>query len=227
VGQLRELEKVMDFALSEYGAVDIWVNNAGVSPAYGPTMDINHLEVEDVIQTNILGAYYGSMLAVRHFVDRGNGKLINILGRGYRKPIPYQNAYASSKSWLYNFTLALAHEYKESGIGIYAFSPGIVDTDMLRKVRVVDGYESSVDRLETVMRMWGNPARVPSDQAVWIASSETDGRTGLVIKTFTKRLILKGLIGEVWRKMRRQTPEPIEISITRILPAARTEIDNE
>ena len=51
------------------------------------------------MQTNILGTYYGSRVAMLHFTAQRSGKLINLLGRGYKGPLPWQNAYGSSKAW--------------------------------------------------------------------------------------------------------------------------------
>lgn len=135
VGILEDLEKLARYTIEKYGKFDVWVNNAGLSPAYGPTIHIPHKQNEIVFQTNIMGTYYGSLTAMKHFLERGEGKLINISGRGDKEPVPLQNAYASSKAWMRNFTLALAEEYKESGVCVYLLKPGMVDTDMLRKIK--------------------------------------------------------------------------------------------
>ena len=42
-----------------------------------------------------------------------------------------QNGYASSKSWMRTFTLSLAKEYAKSGVGVFAFNPGMMSTDFL------------------------------------------------------------------------------------------------
>ena len=83
--------------------------------APAPTVPSDRFEA--VLKTNIWGNYYGSIAAMHHFVPRGSGKLINLLGRGDSEPVPLQNAYASSKAWLKNFTLALAKEYKAQRCG--------------------------------------------------------------------------------------------------------------
>ena len=143
-----------------------------------------------VVNTNILGTYYGSYAALRRFLAQGSGKLINLLGRGWQgKPVPWQNAYSSSKAWVHSFTLALAEETKQggaAGIGIFAFSPGMVLTDMLTDVDVIEGSEEKLSRFPTIVRMWGKPAEVPAAKAVWIASSATDGKTGELYDILTR-----------------------------------------
>ena len=95
-----------------------------------------------------------------------------------------QSAYASSKAWIRNFTLALAKEYKECGVGVYAFSPGMMTTEMLTDVRVVAGYEHLLKSFPMVVRALGKPPEAPARKAVWLASSATDGRTGLEVSVF-------------------------------------------
>jgi NAD(P)-dependent dehydrogenase (short-subunit alcohol dehydrogenase family) len=133
--------------------------------------------------------------------------------------VPFQNAYAASKAWNRGFTLALAREYRETGVGIFAFSPGMVDTDLLRKVEVVAGYEERLKPLKTVMRLWANPPEVPAHKALWLASSATDGRTGLDVRLLGPAGMVRGVLREGWRRLMRRPAAPIELSVTSV-PAA-------
>ena len=208
IGDQAQVRALTDRTLKTFGRFDIWVNNAGLSAPYGPTIDIPSSRFEAVLRANIWGTYYGSIAAMKHFVSRDTGKLINLLGRGDKEPVPMQNAYASSKAWIRNFTLALAKEYKNSGVGVYGFNPGLVMTDMLDRVEAMEGYEERVRPLETVARMWGNPPAVPAERAVWLASSATDGRTGLEIHVLKPTVIMGGLLRELGRRLTRR-PAPL------------------
>jgi len=218
VGSLEEVENLSLKAIEEFGKIDVWINNAGVSAPYGPTIQIPHEQILNLFQTNILGTYNGSLVAMRFFLNQGQGKLINVSGRGDKAPVPLQNAYASSKSWMRSFTLALAEEYKQSGIGVYLFQPGLVDTDMLRKVDVVEGYENRIEPLKSVIRMWGNEPEVPAKKVVWLASQATDGKTGLVVSVFNRRRMVFGLLREVLGRILRHDMEQIEIEINIVEP---------
>jgi glucose 1-dehydrogenase len=218
VGSLEEVEGLSLKATEEFGKIDVWINNAGISAPYGPTIQISYDEIVNLIQTNILGTYHGSLAAMRYFLKEKQGKLINVSGRGDKGPVPLQNAYASSKSWVHSFTLALAEEYKNSGIGVYLFRPGIVDTDMLRKVAVVEGYGNRIEPLKSVMRMWGNDPEVPAKKAVWLASQATDGKTGLVVSVFNRRRMVFGLLREVLRRILRHDMEQIDLEIQTVNP---------
>lgn len=194
VGEREQVEALANFAAQTYGHFDVWVNNAGVSAPYGPTVHIEPDAFIGALKTNIFGVYYGSIYAMRHFLPVHAGKLINILGRGDNGPVPMQNAYASSKAWVRAFTLALAKEYRQSGVGVFAYNPGLMRTDLMEKIDAIDGFEERLAPLNTVMELWANPPSIPAERAVWLASSETDGRTGLEVKEMGLMHMLSGVI---------------------------------
>jgi glucose 1-dehydrogenase len=132
VGDLEQVKALAEHAVKMFGKIDIWVNNAGYAGIYGPTAAIDPQDFERVVRTNILGEYYGSWVALQHFLAQGTGgKLINLLGRGDTGPVAFQNAYASSKAWVRNFTLALAKAVwlasgatvGETGLGVHFSTP--------------------------------------------------------------------------------------------------------
>lgn len=213
VADMQQVTALAELARSTFNGLDIWVNNAALSTIYGQSAHIPIERFEATLKANIFGTYYGSIVAVRQFLGQGRGKLINLLGRGDRQPVPLQNAYASSKTWVRNFTLALAKEYQARGIGIYAFNPGLVTTDMLSQVESLPGYEGQLKTLETITRMWGNPPEVPAQKALWLASAATDGKTGLEVNVLTTDRVVRGLLNEGWRILTRQTPQGMTVNI--------------
>lgn len=218
VADLQQVTALAELARVTFGGLDIWVNNAGLSNIYGQSAHLPIERFEATLRTNIFGTYYGSIVAIRHFLGQGRGKLINLLGRGDRQPVPLQNAYASSKTWVRSFTLALAKEYRTRGIGIYAFNPGLVTTDMLSQVEALPGYEGQLKALETVTRMWGNPPEVPAQKALWLASKATDGKTGLEINVLTTGRIVRGLLGEGWHIVSRRAPQGMTVNVRTVPP---------
>ncbi|MGI9061868.1 MAG: SDR family NAD(P)-dependent oxidoreductase [Ktedonobacteraceae bacterium] len=219
VGDLSQVKTLADHAIQTFGKIDIWVNNAGISSVYGPTVACDPQEFESVMRTNILGEYHGSLVAMQYFLARGKGgKLINLLGRGDKEPVPYQNAYASSKAWVRNFTLALAKENAKTGIGIYAFNPGLVNTDLLRKVDVVEGFEAKLKPFSTIIRLFANLPSVPAEKAVWLASAATDGKTGLEVKVLGPRVLLGGVLQELRRKITHQPMPDTSVELKSVVP---------
>ncbi|MAT45011.1 MAG: SDR family oxidoreductase [Anaerolineaceae bacterium] len=215
--KLENMEMLAGEAISTFGRLDIWVNNAGIGAPYGLTMSISPERIKKVVDTNIMGVYYGSHVAMQHFLAQGSGKLINMLGRGDSGPVPFQNAYASSKVWVKNFTRALAKEYARTGVEVMAFNPGLVITDMLTQVDVIDGYEKKVLPLNTVIRFWGNMPEKPAQKVVWMASSATDHRNGLMVNFLSFGRMMVGIGKELWRLLTRapiKTPT-IQVRVTK------------
>ncbi len=218
VVHLDQMESLAEYAISQFGKLDIWVNNAGTSGPYGPTMDFTPQDFYLVVETNILGVYNGSRTALQHFLLQGSGKLINILGHGYNRPVPWQNTYGASKAWVLSFTKALAEETKDSHVGVFAFNPGMVLTDLLTDVSVIEGSEGRLKIYPTIVRMWARPAEIPADKVVWLASPATDGKTGLLVNIFSPWVMLRGALKEGLRILTKKPAPDMGIRINTIPP---------
>jgi NAD(P)-dependent dehydrogenase (short-subunit alcohol dehydrogenase family) len=218
VSKIEEVEALAEHALRTFGQIDIWINNAGLSAPFGPTAQIHSQVVQDLINTNITGTYNGSVVALRKMTRQGHGKLINLLGRGDTGSVPFQNAYSSSKIWVRNFTRALAKEYQGSGIDILGFNPGLVRTEMISQVEAITGMEPKLEALRLVNRVWGNDADVPASKALWLASSATDGRSGLRVTVLTPAFMIGRVLSTGWRWLLRQPLENPALNITSVEP---------
>lgn len=216
VADIAQVEGLAEHAIQTFGHIDIWVNNAGLSAPYGPTAHIPAEHFMKVVNTNIVGTYNGSVIAMRHFLKRKSGKLINVLGRGDTGAIPLQNAYSSSKVWIRNFTKVLAKEYKDSGIEVIGFNPGLVRTEFLSSVQAVQGYETKLNPLRYVVMLWGNEVDVPAQKALWLASSATDGKTGLLVKMLTSGFMISRLISVPLTRLWRNHNDLMELNITSV-----------
>jgi len=219
VGNLADVKRVAAQAVQAFGKIDIWVNNAGVAGVYGPTAALDPAVIERGIRTNILGVYYGSIVAIQRFLAQdGGGKLINMLGRGDRKPVPLQNAYAPTKAWVRSFTHALAREYSDKRIGVYMLNPGLMDTELMREISVIQGFEEKVKPLASVMRLWANPPATPAEKAVWLASPATDGKTDLESHVLTMSTMVRGLLRYATRRLLRRPLPEITLDIHSVAP---------
>ena len=218
VSQPEQVSALAALAVQTFGKVDIWFNNAGLETAYGPTMRYSAVDFTKVVQTNTLGVYHGSRTALQLFLPQRSGKLINMVGKGYKGPAPYQNAYGASKAWVLSFTKALAQEYADSGVDILNFSPGMVITDMLTQFDVVQGHEHRLKAFPAVLRILGRKPDYPARKAVWAASSATDGKTGLLVNSFSLGVVLQGLFKEIARLIARRPSDLPEIHMRSVPP---------
>jgi len=225
VTDLSQVRALSAFAIKTFAHYDVWINNAGISGPYGPTNEISPDNFQHVIQTNIMGTYFGSKVALEHFADMQQGKLINILGHGYKGPVPYQSAYASSKSWVRSFTMALAMEVLLPKVGVFAFAPGMMLTDLLTHVDVVAGHEDRLKVFPMVIRMLSRHPSTAAQKAIWIASSATDGKTAKLFTVPMTSFLLKSIGKEMRRRISKSKDAPLQLSIHSI-PAYSPEKEN-
>jgi NAD(P)-dependent dehydrogenase (short-subunit alcohol dehydrogenase family) len=223
VSRLDQVRSLAEFTIAHFGSYEIWVNNAGLSAPYGPSVHIQPEEFQAVINTNILGVYNGSITAMQHFLPRRIGTLINITGRGDRGPQPMQNAYASSKAWMRSFTESLAREYQNSGVNIFAFNPGMMRTDMTQQVSAVQGYENRLEILDKVLRILSVSPDASAQTAVRLASSAANRRHKIFVRQMTISQMAGGMLRELGRRISGKTGEPQPVQVTVVPPA----IDNQ
>lgn len=220
VSDIAQVEALAQFAVEHFKRFDVWVNNAGYAAPYGPIAHVAPSAFMRVVQTNIIGTYNGSMVALRYFLPARRGKLINILGRGSGgEASPNQAAYAASKAWEASFTRSLAKDYRKSGVGIHAYNPGMMTTDFLTDLVAVAGFEGRLKRaMPTVIRMWAKPPEVPAQRVAWLASAATDGKTGLELREMNALNMAAGAIREGWARLTQRQQSGPEVKIT-LVPA--------
>jgi NAD(P)-dependent dehydrogenase (short-subunit alcohol dehydrogenase family) len=220
VSDPAQVEALACFAIEKHGGFDIWVNNAGTAGTYAPTMDVAPDLFLGVLHTNLLGTYYGSTTAMRHFLPRKDGKLINILGAGSRAPVPNQNAYGSTKAWIRVFTLALAKETKDSGVGVYALQPGLMETELLTHIVTVERHEKRLRSfMPFLIRAGGSKPEVAARKALWLASSATDGKTALDVSAGSRFSFLSGFLREGLRQLLHLPARQVELDV-KVIPSA-------
>ena len=131
VTRRSDVERLRDRALDRFGAVDVWINNAGRGLSV-PVLELTDEHVDDMILTNVKSALYGMQAIVPYFMERGRGHLVNVSSFLARAPLaPIRSAYSASKAALNSLTanlrMELAQRYPE--IHVSTVMPGIVRTD--------------------------------------------------------------------------------------------------
>lgn len=161
MGDHNQVEALWDFAVGRFGAVDIWINNAGIAQAQSDFWELEPDLIRDLVQTNITGAMYGARVALAGFQKQGQGAFYNMEGLGSDgRRVDGLTLYGTSKRALNYLTGNLAAEVKGSDIIVGALSPGMVMTDLILKRyrgRPPEEWESArrifnilADRVDTV-----------------------------------------------------------------------------
>ena len=128
---MRSVENIRQLAAKAVefgGAIDVWINNAGVLAA-GALEQIPADVNEDVIRTNLMGYMHSAHTVLPYFKEQGYGLLINNISIGGWFPTPYGAAYTASKFGIRGFSESLKGELNEfPDIHICDLYPGFLDT---------------------------------------------------------------------------------------------------
>jgi len=114
----------------ELGEVDVLVNNAAVV-ADAHILLLDRDRWDQVLRTNLDGAYHCIRAVIRGMLQKRRGRVINITSPSAAMPLAGQANYAASKAGLVGLTRALSQDVARRGVLVNAVSPGLVDTAML------------------------------------------------------------------------------------------------
>lgn len=129
VAHTTDCEALFAFVMKEYARVDILVNNAGITRDI-LLMRMSEKDYDDVLDTNLKGAFNCSKLAIRQMIKQKSGRVIHISSISGIYGNAGQVNYAASKAGLIGMTKAMAKELGSRGITVNAIAPGFIQTDM-------------------------------------------------------------------------------------------------
>jgi short-subunit dehydrogenase len=129
------MDRVAEAAVREYGGIDTWVNNAGVS-IYGKLTEVPLGDKRRMFDTNFWGVVHGCRTAVQRMRQRG-GAIINVGSIVSDRAIPLQGIYSASKHAVLGYTDALRMELEHDGvpISVTLVKPSATDTPYLEHAR--------------------------------------------------------------------------------------------
>lgn len=125
-------EELSRSILSEFGAVDILINNAGVA-SYGLFQELSEAEFDEIFQINFKSPFFLTKQLVGNMITKKSGCIINISSIWGQTGASCEVIYSATKAAMIGFTKALAKELAPSGITVNCIAPGVVDTDMMNK----------------------------------------------------------------------------------------------
>ena len=136
VRQEDQIQGIVERAVSEFGHLDIMVNNAGASFRAKPE-DISVNGWNTVVQINLNGVFLGCKWAGRHMLERGQGVIINIASIAGVYGSTMMSHYGAAKSAVITLTRELAMAWGRKGIRVNCIAPGPIVTegyvDVLKK----------------------------------------------------------------------------------------------
>jgi NAD(P)-dependent dehydrogenase (short-subunit alcohol dehydrogenase family) len=145
-------EAVADATVAEWGGVDVWIGNAGISPVLAGPLDTDPSVWREILDVNLTGAFLGARAAAR--VMRDGGRIIftgSVLGERPREGL---TAYSASKAGLVGLAKGLALDLARSGITVNVVAPGWFDSPLAKPWKNRPELEAEVLG-HTAQRRWG------------------------------------------------------------------------
>ena len=128
VGNIGELQGLVDKTVETYGQLDILVNNAGTNPIFGPIHETTLDAFDKIMAVNVKAPFELSRLCFPHLRKSSSASVINISSIGGLSPEPGLGVYSISKAALISMTKVYAKEWGDSKIRVNAICPGLIKT---------------------------------------------------------------------------------------------------
>lgn len=126
VSKPGDIESLIDFAISEFGRIDVMVNNAG-SGMLGRVTTVDPAVWHHVLRTDLDSVFYGCRFSIPHLIKTG-GSIINISSVCGVAADPGFHAYNAAKAGVINLTRSIALDHARDGIRANCVSPGLIIT---------------------------------------------------------------------------------------------------
>jgi NAD(P)-dependent dehydrogenase (short-subunit alcohol dehydrogenase family) len=175
ISQVSEIHSLFEVVRSEFGRVDVLVNNAGIT-GWTSLFDVTEEKWDQVLDANLKGTFFCSLEAARMMRSGGGGSIVNVSTNCAALGVKNLVAYATSKAGIHGLTRQLAVELAPYKIRVNTFAPG--PTQVERNLRDDPDYD----------RSWGamtpmNRTALPEEMvgtAVFLASNDSSYMTGQV-----------------------------------------------
>jgi 3-oxoacyl-[acyl-carrier protein] reductase len=183
VGDQQQVQEMIEKTVTEFGRIDILINNAGINVAMnqrGPIHEFPDEMWEKIVNVDLNGVYFCSKAALKHMTNVKSGKIINIGSIVGAVPLRNQCAFAAAKAGVINLTKAMAIELAPFGIYVNVILPGSINIPAMTTGGLYqDGrYESIMSHIP--LKRPGTPEDIAYG-ALYLASDAASYVTGSVL----------------------------------------------
>ena len=173
------INQVVNQVMKQFSRIDILVNNAGISPIWKRAEETGKEAWDQIIATNLTGAFLCAQAVGKVMIKQKSGKIINMTSVGGEVALPRLVAYCASKAGIISLTQVLAAEWAQHNILVNAIGPSYVETEFTAGLR---GNQAIYDELKNknLLKRFAQPEEIVG-VAIFLASDESNYITGQTI----------------------------------------------
>ncbi len=178
-----DIEKMIRKAVDTYGTLDILVNNAGIMDHFAPVAELDNAMWEKVMKVNLDGPFKAMRSALKIFLEKNSGVIINVSSIGGLKGGVAGAAYTTSKHGLMGLTKNTGYMYSKTGIRCNGIAPGAVSTSIGDTIDFSKVTPLVNDRIMTGMVLnprTGEPGEV-AQAALFLACDDSSFVNGAIL----------------------------------------------
>jgi len=177
VRQASEIAPAVEAAISEFGQIDLLINNAGIYPR-AAFLEMTEAQWDEMQDINLKSMYHTHKLVMPHMVARRSGKVVNISSVTFHLGVANLSHYVASKGGVIGLTRSLAREMGEHNVYVNCITPGAIKTEAEAAVVTPEQAKEFVAGQSLKRRLLPlDVARV----ALFLCSDLSDGMTGQVL----------------------------------------------
>ena len=175
VSDFKESNNLINFAIKEFGKIDVLVNNAGIS-LQKIFQDVTESEWENLFKVNVWSVFNCCAAVANHMISRKKGKIVNVSSIWGIAGASMEAHYSASKAAIIGFTKSLAKELGPSRIYVNCVAPGVIDTEMNNfDEKIMEELKNEIP-----LKKIGS-ARNIAETILFLASEKSDFITGQTI----------------------------------------------
>ncbi len=182
VARRDDTERMVESAISEFGRVDIMVNNAGYSHKNGPLEHVDEDVFDMISEVNMKSIYHSTLALLPHFERQGGGVILSTASTAGLRPRPGLTWYNASKGWVITATKSMAVELAPRNIRVNCLCPVAGETGMLATFMGEDTPEIRA-KFKAVIPMgrFSTPDDI-ANAALFLVSDEASLITGVALE---------------------------------------------
>ena len=173
-GSEADVERLVEQTVADFGGIDIFFANAGISGGLAGLFDQSSADWEEILRVNLIGPWLAIKYAAPHMKQRGGGSIVCTASVAGIRAGAGGVAYSASKAGVINLVKTAAAQLCDSNIRVNAICPGLIETGMTQGIYDMAraaGKETAIGQLNP-LRRGGEPSEI-AEVALFLASDQS------------------------------------------------------